>query len=254
MSKTGLRWGLSTHVGMVRQVNQDAVMANGTLFAVADGMGGHRGGEVASEIAAGHFRIVERISTMAELEEAVVSANEMIRARASADPDLNGMGTTIVAMGVLPMANADSPLEMGAVNVGDSRLYLFENDELAQVSVDHSLVGELTRAGQLTEEEAARHPQRNVVTRALGAEAKVAVDSWVMPARLGQRYLMCSDGLINEVSDEAVAAVLQEVTDPEAAANRLTELANRSGGRDNITVLIVDVVDAESCDPDETTS
>lgn len=254
MSKTGLRWGLSTDVGMIRQINQDAVMANGTLFAVADGMGGHRGGEVASEIAAGHFRIVERISTVAELEDAVVLANEMIRARAAADPDLNGMGTTIVAMGVLPMSEADAPLQIGAVNVGDSRLYLFENEELSQVSIDHSLVGELTRAGQLTEEEAARHPQRNVVTRALGAESKVVVDSWLMPARLGQRYLMCSDGLINEVSDDVVAKVLKDVADPEAAANRLTELANRSGGRDNITVLIVDVVDAESCDPAATTS
>jgi serine/threonine protein phosphatase PrpC len=254
MSKTGLRWGLSTDVGMIRQINQDAVMANGTLFAVADGMGGHRGGEVASEIAAGHFRIVERISTLAELEGAVVLANEMIWARAAADPDLNGMGTTIVAMGVLPMSEADAPLQIGAVNVGDSRLYLFENEKLSQVSIDHSLVGELTRAGQLTEEEAARHPQRNVVTRALGAESKVAVDSWLMPARLGQRYLMCSDGLINEVSDDVVASVLAEVADPEAAANRLTDLANRSGGRDNITVLIVDVVDAESCDPAATTS
>lgn len=254
MSKTGLRWGLSTDVGMVRQVNQDAVMANGMLFAVADGMGGHRGGEVASEIAAGHFRIVEKITSISELEETVIAANELIRARAAADPDLTGMGTTIVAMGVLPMADVDAPLEIGAVNVGDSRLYLFEDDKLSQVSVDHSLVGELTRAGQLTEEEAARHPQRNVVTRALGAESNVAVDSWRMPARLGQRYLMCSDGLVNEVSDDVVALVLAEIADPEAAANRLTALANQSGGRDNITVLIVDVVDAESCDLDVTTN
>ncbi len=254
MSKTGLRWGLSTDVGMVRQVNQDAVMANGNLFAVADGMGGHRGGEVASEIAAGHFRVVEQIASIAELEEAVVAANEMIRAQAAADPDLTGMGTTIVALGILPIAEPDAPLEIGAVNVGDSRLYLFENEKLSQVSVDHSLVGELTRAGQLTEEEAARHPQRNVVTRALGAESTVAVDSWVMPARLGQRYLLCSDGLVNEVSNDLVASVLTEVADPEAAANRLTELANQSGGRDNITVLIVDVVDAESCDLDATTN
>lgn len=254
MSKTGLRWGLSSDVGMVRRVNQDSVMANGTLFAVADGMGGHRGGEVASEIAAGHFRILERVATIDELVEAVVSANEMIRARAAADPDLMGMGTTIVALGVLPHQQADSPLQIGAVNVGDSRLYLFESSELSQVSVDHSLVAELTRAGQLTEEEASRHPQRNVVTRALGAESDVKVDSWTIPARLGQRYLLCSDGLINEVDHEDIESVLSDVDDPEAAAKNLVDSANRSGGRDNITVLIVDVVDAESCDPAETTN
>lgn len=254
MSKTGLRWGLSTDVGMVRQVNQDAVMANGTLFAVADGMGGHRGGEVASEIAAGHFRVLERVQTLDELEEAVASANEMIRARAAADPDLMGMGTTLVAVGVLPLPTPDSPLHFGAINVGDSRLYLFEDDALSQVSIDHSLVGELTRAGQLTEEEAARHPQRNVVTRALGAESDVAVDSWSIPVRLGQRYLLCSDGLVNEVADDEIHSVLDEMEDPELAAQHLVDMANRSGGRDNITVLIVDVVDADSCDPAETTS
>lgn len=254
MSKTGLRWGLSTDVGMVRQINQDSVMANGTLFAVADGMGGHRGGEVASEIAAGHFRVLERVQTLDELEQAVISANEMIRARALADPELIGMGTTLVAMGVLPLPKPGAPLHLGAINVGDSRMYLYENDELAQVTVDHSLVGELTRAGQLTEEEAARHPQRNVVTRALGAEDDVAVDTWRIPARLGQRYLLCSDGLVNEVTDADIGEVLGARGEPEHAARHLVDLANRSGGRDNITVLIVDVVDPESCDPDETTS
>lgn len=254
MSKTGLRWGLRTDVGMVRQINQDSVMANGTLFAVADGMGGHRGGEVASEIAAGHFRVLERVRTLDELEQAVVSANEMIRARAAADPDLIGMGTTLVAMGVLPLPKPTAPLHLGAINVGDSRLYLYESGALSQVTIDHSLVGELTRAGQLTEEEAARHPQRNVVTRALGAEADVAVDTWRIPARLGQRYLLCSDGLVNEVGDHEISEVLAEMDDPELAARQLVDLANQSGGRDNITVLIVDVVDAETCDPAETTS
>lgn len=239
---------------MMRRANQDSVMANGRLFAVADGMGGHRGGEVASGIAAGHLRVVEQVSTLAELENSVISANDMIRARASADADLTGMGTTIVALAVLPHVSPEAPLQIGAVNVGDSRLYLFEDAELSQVSVDHSLVAELTRAGQLTEEEAARHPQRNVVTRALGADDRVVVDSWVLPARQGQRYLMCSDGLINEVSDLEVRAALAEVDDPEKAARHLVDLANRSGGRDNITVLIVDVVDAALCDPAETTS
>lgn len=254
MSKTGLRWGLSTDVGMMRRSNQDSVMANGRLFAVADGMGGHQGGEVASGIAAGHLRIIERVSTVSELEQAVVVANEMIRACAAADANLTGMGTTIVALGVLQHPSPDAPLQIGAVNVGDSRLYLYENGQLGQLSVDHSLVGELTRAGQLTIEQAARHPQRNVVTRALGAEDQVLVDSWVLPARQGQRYLMCSDGLINELSDLELSSVLAQIEDPEEAARSLVDLANRSGGRDNITVLIVDVVDAALCDPAETTN
>ncbi len=261
MSTTGLRWGLITDVGRVRNVNQDSAMANGSLFVVADGMGGHRGGEVASGIAAGHFIATESIASVAELHDAVVAANNLIRAKGDADADLSNMGTTVVAMGVLPVGDDDKALRFAAANVGDSRLYLYEADELSQVSIDHSLVGELTRAGQITEEEAARHPQRNVVTRALGAESDVSVDTWELRARLGQRYLLCSDGLVNEVSDAEIRQILSSVEDPAAAAKQLVDMANASGGRDNITVLILDIVDAarltsddSPCDPAETTN
>lgn len=236
-------------------------MANGSLFVVADGMGGHRGGEVASGIAAGHFIATESIASVAELHDAVVAANNLIRAKGDADADLSNMGTTVVAMGVLPVGDDDKALRFAAANVGDSRLYLYEADELSQVSIDHSLVGELTRAGQITEEEAARHPQRNVVTRALGAESDVSVDTWELRARLGQRYLLCSDGLVNEVSDAEIRQILSSVEDPAAAAKQLVDMANASGGRDNITVLILDIVDAarltsddSPCDPAETTN
>ena len=236
-------------------------MANGSLFVVADGMGGHRGGEVASGIAAGHFIATESIASVAELHDAVVAANNLIRAKGDADADLSNMGTTVVAMGVLPVGDDDKALRFAAANVGDSRLYLYEADELSQVSIDHSLVGELTRAGQITEEEAARHPQRNVVTRALGAESDVSVDTWELRARLGQRYLLCSDGLVNEVSDAEIRQMLSSVEDPAAAAKQLVDMANASGGRDNITVLILDIVDAarltsddSPCDPAETTN
>ena len=246
MMTTGLRWGQRTDVGITRSANQDAVMANGTLFVVADGMGGHRGGEVASSIAADHFAQLEILASVEELGEAVEAANDQIRSEAGANQELANMGTTIVVIAVLPVNTDADPLRLAAANVGDSRLYLFENDEMQQVSDDHSLVNELVKAGQITEDEAARHPQRNVVTRALGAEPDVLVDTWELPARIGQRYLLCSDGLVNEVSDSEIVGVLDTFADPELAASQLVDLANASGGRDNITVLILDIVAAET--------
>ena len=136
MSKTVVRWGLKTDVGMVRRANQDSVMANGSLFVVADGMGGHRGGEVASGITVGHFIGIERVETVEELEQAVVYANEMIVARGAVDTDLGGMGTTVVAIGILPIDEPGAALQICAANVGDSRLYVLEDEKLAQVSVD----------------------------------------------------------------------------------------------------------------------
>jgi serine/threonine protein phosphatase PrpC len=254
MSTTGLRWGLISDVGMVRQANQDTAMANGSLFVVADGMGGHRGGEVAAGITSGYFTNTESISSVEELHDVVVAANDLIREKGASDPDLGGMGTTVVAMGVLPTSSSDDALKFAAANVGDSRLYLFEDGVLNQISVDHSLVAELTRAGQITAEEAARHPQRNVVTRALGAERDVKVDTWELPARLGQRYLLCSDGLVNEVADAVIGKILSSIDDPAEAAKQLVDRANASGGRDNITVLILDIVDSATCDPAVTTN
>ncbi len=250
MSGEQLRWGMSTDVGRVRRVNQDAGMANGRLFAVADGMGGHRGGEVASDIAAGHLIQIEDVSSADELSDAVERANTLIRGRAATDPDLAGMGTTVVALAVVS-PDGDLPIEFAAANVGDSRLYRLENGEFEQLTKDHSLVAELARAGQITEEEAATHPQRNVVTRALGADDDVLVDTWLFPARAGQRFLLCSDGLINEVSDTDVAHVLREVADPKLATMHLVDMANRAGGRDNVTVLVVDVIGDQAEEADE---
>lgn len=254
MTKTGLRWGFVTDVGVVRRANQDSGMANGSLFMVADGMGGHRGGEVASQIAADHFTTIEEVSSVEELRDAVVHANNKIREVGSNDPELVGMGTTVVAMAVLPTSKGDETLRFAAANVGDSRLYLFENDELAQVSEDHSLVAELEKAGQITPEEAMVHPQRNVVTRALGPEADVQVDTWELDVRLEQRYLMCSDGLINEVDDDSICGALETFASPADAAQHLVQLANAAGGRDNITVLVLDVVPVEDVAPEDDTS
>jgi len=247
-----LRWGLHSDVGQVRQVNQDSAMANGRLFVVADGMGGHQGGEVASDIAAGHFRLLEAVPSVEELASGVAAANEMIRARASVDPNLTGMGTTLVALALT--ADVDGQIQLAAANVGDSRMYRMVDGALEQVSQDHSLVGELVRAGQLTPEEAREHPQRNVVTRALGVDDTVNVDSWVFPGQLGERYLLCSDGLVDEVVDPDIAAAMQSIDQPADVARALVDMANRAGGRDNVTVLVVDVVEAAECAPDETQS
>lgn len=237
-----LRWGLSTDVGRLRNVNQDAVMANGSLFVVADGMGGHQGGEEASRIAIGSMSQVGSVRSVDELAQAVSNANMLIREKGSAEPELSGMGTTVVALGVLPASEHDGALRLAAANVGDSRLYILEDGSLEQVSLDHSLVGELERAGQITADEASRHPQRNVVTRALGADDEVDVDTWSIPARHGQRYLLCSDGLVNEVSDAEIRDQLMSNSEPVDAVKKLVDAANRSGGRDNITVLVLDVV------------
>ena len=252
MSSTILRWGLRTDVGRVRRLNQDAAMADGTLFVVADGMGGHRGGEVAADIAAGHFRLRDSIPDVDELTHAVVEANRLIRARADMDPSLRGMGTTVVALAMIDDADGDPAF--AAANVGDSRIYRLGETDMTQISDDHSLVAELTRAGQLTEAEAAHHPQRNVLTRALGVDDEVAVDRWVFPVLAGERYLLCSDGLINEVSDLAIEHILRQAAEPEQAAERLVDMANASGGRDNITVVVVDVVEVSGCEAQETSS
>ena len=245
-----LKWGWSTDVGQVRQVNQDAAAATGDLFVVADGMGGHRGGEVAADIAAGHLQMQSAVGDVDQLAEEIIAANTMIRARASVDTELTGMGTTIVALALL--ASTDERISLAAANVGDSRMYVFYDDVFAQLTDDHSLVGELVRAGQITPEEAGRHPQRNVVTRALGVEDGIDVDTWEFPAMVGQRYLLCTDGLIDEISDGEIADVLRQVSNPKLAAMHLVDMANRAGGRDNITVLIVDVIDEPTCETQET--
>lgn len=249
MTPPTLRWGLRSDVGRLRRINQDAALANGQLFVVADGMGGHRGGEVASDIAVAHFADRRSVESIDELSEAVAEANRRIRERAELDPSLQGMGTTVVALAAVP--DGAEAWAFAAVNVGDSRIYRLTEGDLAQLTDDHSLVAELTRTGQITEAEAIRHPQRNVLTRALGVEADVAVDRWMFRIEAGERYLLCSDGLINEVNDVVIEHILRQADEPVQAAERLVDMANASGGRDNITVVVVDV---EQCEADETSN
>ena len=238
----GLRMAAGTHVGVTRQVNQDSYATAPGLAVVADGMGGHRGGEVASAIAAKEMISRFDAPELDALVTGVGHANRRILDEAAADPKLHGMGTTVVALGLIDVADG---VALGAINVGDSRMYRLTGNVLEQLTEDHSLVEALVREGRITAAEAKVHPQRNIVTRALGVIEHVEVDSFHFVPKIGDRYLLCSDGLFNEVDANTIATILATEADPEAATQKLIAAANEGGGHDNITTVIADVVAAE---------
>ena len=231
--------GTASHTGRIRSSNQDSVGLVDGLYVVADGMGGHRGGEVASAEAVAAVLAVFDRPDRAGLVAAVRSANRAILEMTVTRPDLSGMGTTLCALAVVNSTSGDEVLAVA--NIGDSRVYRLAAGELVQVSDDHSLVADLMRAGELSAEEAAQHPQRNILTRALGIEADPVIDSWELEPVLGDRYLLCSDGLFNELDDARLAEVLAAGSVQEAA-DRLVGEAVENGGHDNVTVLVVEVV------------
>ena len=238
---TTLRSGSATDVGRVRSSNEDWALESGTLFAVADGLGGHVGGEVASRTAVEVLRetFFQLGSSTASLTRAVQEANQTVWERSHKEPGLRGMGTTLT---VLALVNEEGE-QLAVAHVGDSRAYLFREGQLAQLTHDHSLVEEMIRSGELTTEDAALHPHRHVVTRALGIESEVDVDVRLLPPRPGDRVLLCSDGLINEVEEEEIAVALARISAPGQVATELVRSARAHGGNDNITVVVVDVCD-----------
>ena len=238
----GLRIAAETHVGVARANNQDSYATAPGLVVVADGMGGHRGGEVASAIAA--KEMIRRFDAPAleALVTGVEHANRRILDEAAADPNLHGMGTTVVALGLIEVEDG---VALGAINVGDSRMYRLTGNVLEQLTEDHSLVEALVREGRITPAEAEVHPQRNIVTRALGVIEHVEVDSFHFVPKIGDRYLLCSDGLFNEVDAHTIATILATEADPDVAAKQLVAAANQGGGRDNITTVIADIVAAD---------
>jgi PPM family protein phosphatase len=240
--RTALRWGGATHVGRVRTLNEDHFVArpDENLWVVADGMGGHNGGEIASEIASETVGRAFVHRSIDGLIEAVETANAAVYSAGVEDPELTGMGTTVVALAVV---DHESTEVLAIANVGDSRCYRYAEGELDQVTTDHSLVAEMVREGSLSPEEAAVHPQRNIVTRVLGVHDDVPVDVFAVDPYPGDRYLLCSDGLFNEVPERGIASVLRTIADPNEAAEELVHLAVDGGGRDNITVVVVDVVE-----------
>lgn len=236
-----LKWGATTDVGMVRQQNEDDFCADENLFVVADGMGGHNAGEVASALAISTVRSGARggIFTADQFRELVQQANTAIYTASLDDSTQSGMGTTLTAMAIVP---GEEPAVLVA-NIGDSRTYLFRGGVLSRISVDHSYVQELVNEGIITPEEARVHPRRNIVTRAMGIDRNVQVDVFTQLVRTGDRVLLCSDGLVDEVSDVDIRQVLIDHTTAQEAAEALVMVANANGGRDNTTVIVVDVVD-----------
>ena len=238
-----LSWGAASHVGMVRQQNEDAYVAESNVFAVADGMGGHNAGEVASALAVDGLRraAAAGFSAAEGLVAAINTTNATIHEASGGLSEQRGMGTTLTALVPLPATDGE-PQRVVVANVGDSRIYLWRGDELKQVSADHSYVQELLSEGLITAEEARIHPRRNIVTRALGIEGDVNADSWVLPMVVGDRYMLCSDGLVDEVDDEEIATILRTSINPQVAADHLVRVANEHGGRDNTTVVVVDIL------------
>ncbi len=229
-------WGATgSHVGNVREINQDRVYFRGAVAAVADGMGGHQGGERAAELAIGEFRIVRAQLSPEELVDVVEEANRQVHHQA-VDPDLRGMGTTMVALSLHPDGT------MTVVNVGDSRAYWLRGDTLAQITEDHSFVEDLVRQGRLSPEEAAVHPQRNILTRALGIADNVEVDRFEIDPQIGDRLLLCSDGLFNEVTPDEITKILSDHEDPTESAKGLVAAALETPCRDNVSVAVVNVV------------
>ncbi|HEX2050769.1 MAG TPA: Stp1/IreP family PP2C-type Ser/Thr phosphatase [Actinomycetota bacterium] len=232
--------GARTDVGQVRDGNEDSYLLDEPLFAVADGMGGHLAGDVASSLAVDVIREgagEQRVSDGDALAALVRNANARIYEKAQADASLRGMGTTCTLLLV-----RDDHAELA--HVGDSRAYLFRAGELSQLTEDHTLVERMVREGRLSKDEAQHHPQRSIITRALGVDATVDVDVLSVELSEGDRLLLCSDGLTSMIDTGAIARILSDEADPQAAADRLVEEANGAGGEDNITVVVVDMTTA----------
>ncbi|MFM7337810.1 MAG: Stp1/IreP family PP2C-type Ser/Thr phosphatase, partial [Actinomycetota bacterium] len=237
-----IKFGAKSDTGTLRVQNEDSFLAKEKLFVVADGMGGHNAGEVASAMAIKMLDDAERngIADAAGLAKMIEQINSTIFQASANQTDQNGMGTPLTVLAVT--TNEKNETALAVANIGDSRTYVLRGDEFRQVSVDHSYVQELVSEGLITKEEARTHARRNIVTRALGIEPKVAVDTWTLPIVDHDRYLLCSDGLVDEVADDLIEKCLRQKVAPQKIAEELVALANQNGGRDNITVIVVDVL------------
>lgn len=238
-----LSWGVATDTGHKRAHNEDSLVAAGTIFAVADGMGGHAAGDVASHA------VVTRLAELAGT--GVIDPVAIVSALRSATVDIShaiderelGVGTTVTGAA---MTNHGGHPYWVVFNVGDSRLYLFEHKVLTQITVDHSVVQELVAAGLITSVDAESHPDSNVVTRAVGFNSEPVPDFWLVPVTAGSRILVCSDGLTREVSELRLRLHLAARLSARETALALVDAALAEGGRDNVTAIVIDVVSAEN--------
>jgi serine/threonine protein phosphatase PrpC len=242
--------GAASHTGLVRERNEDSALSTSRLFVVADGMGGHAAGDVASRLAIAALARLTRpderrdstddigtddISTD-DISTAIAAANRDILEATAADGRQAGMGTTLTGFGVI---GGDAAPRWVVFNVGDSRVYRFADDTLLRVTIDHSEVEELVSAGRLSAAEAKTYPRRNVVTRSLGTVPPPDADIWVLEAQAPERFLACSDGLSIELDDDQIADILRAESESQRAADRLVAAALDAGGRDNVTVIVV---------------
>jgi Serine/threonine protein phosphatase len=229
-----------SHVGKVRSNNQDSGYAGRYLFLVADGMGGHAGGDVASAIATNRIKEADVPYARAEdaqfsLQSALIAANALLAETVFEHPELTGMGTTVSAL-------ARVGEKVALAHIGDSRIYLFRDGELKQVSTDHTFVQRLVDTGRITEEEAAVHPRRSVLMRVLGdVDSSPEIDTWVLDTHPGDRWLICSDGLSGVIKHDAIEATLRAKDSPKAVAERLVKLSLDAGAPDNVTVVVLDI-------------
>jgi PPM family protein phosphatase len=237
-----LNYGFGSHRGLRRQLNEDSLVVTGNLFAVADGMGGHEAGEVASRICvetlASGVKQVRDDLTAEQLQQLMVTSDDAIRRVAD-----SRAGTTLAGVAIVRERQG---LYWMVFNVGDSRVYRMSEGEFSQVSVDHSEVQEMVDEGLLSRQEARHHPRRHVITRALGTGEASAADFWMLPVHDGDRLMVCSDGLTSEVDDDEILQELSAHPAPQDAVDALIRSALRSGGRDNITIIVVDVEDTEA--------
>lgn len=241
----------ATHVGLVRAVNEDSYLALPDLVLVADGMGGHACGDVASALTVHAFeRLGARDGHLepSDVAGAVEQANRAIVSEAHQHPEKEGMGTTLSGVAIVDQAGSPHWL---VFNVGDSRVYRIADGIAQQMTVDHSEVAELVASGRLAPDAARTHPLRNIITRSLGTTPAPALDTWLSPVTSGDRFLVCSDGLTNELEDDQIARLVIEAPDLATAAQALVDAAVAAGGRDNVTVIVVEMKGQPSADEDQ---
>ena len=242
-----LRYAARSDIGLLRTGNEDSLYAGPRLLAVADGMGGHAAGEVASAVAIAALAPLDQDvpsgDLLGALQRAAQSANRHLREMMAGDAGLDGMGTTLVAV-------LFAGTRLGLLHVGDSRCYLLRDGELLQITHDHTLVQTLVDRGEISEEEAGHHPQRSIITQALDGREDVALDLSVREARVGDRYLLCSDGLTGPVGSPDTLRDALQITAPQKAVDHLVALALRGGGPDNVTVIVADIVEGHDVGTD----
>ncbi len=249
-----VRCGAATDVGTVRQLNEDSLYVGRSIWMIADGMGGHAAGDVASRLTVRNFADLDgeqRALHPGDLVETTIRASEQILSYGRQNRESWGLGTTVTGIALVSVGGAD---HWAIFNVGDSRVYHWLDGKLSRATVDHSRIEELLLAGSVTEDEARHHSSRNIVTRSLGSIPAPQVDLWILPPTTGERFVLCSDGLNGEIEDGAIASLTQQIADPQQLAEALVATAVENGGRDNVSVVVVDLLAGADDDDDEPTS